>query len=113
MIFVHRLVLTMQVPMYSLWGFCLLPGWLPNSSRHCTLMGFVATTEGALRPRAYFSPYGLIHSLQASYYLLLVFMHDCVVLTSHASAPVPTLSFYPLLAIYPIGFRPAPLWVSW
>ena len=30
-------------------------------------MGFVVATENALRPRAYFSPYGLTHSLQASH----------------------------------------------
>jgi len=64
MIFVRVLVLTVQVPMYSLQGFCLLPRWLPNWSRPCTLMGFVVATEGTLRPRAYFSPYELTHSLR-------------------------------------------------
>jgi len=64
MIFVHVMILTMQVPMYSLRGFCPLPGWLPNWSKPCTLVSFVVATEGALRSRAYFSPYGLIHSLR-------------------------------------------------
>jgi len=67
MIFVHVLVLTMQVPMYSLWGFFPLSGWLPNWSRLCILMDFVVATENAFRSRAYFSPYGLTHSLRASY----------------------------------------------
>jgi len=67
MIFVHALVLTMQVPMYSFRGFCSLPGWLPNWSRAYTHMGFVVVTKSALRPRGYFSPYGLTHSLWASH----------------------------------------------
>ena len=48
MIFVHVLVLIMQVPIYSLRGFCPLPGWLPNWSRPYPLMGFVVVTESAL-----------------------------------------------------------------
>ena len=72
MIFVHVLVLTMQVPMYSLRGFCPLPGWLPNCSRPCTLLGFMVTTESALRPRAYFSPYWLTHSFRASHSIWMV-----------------------------------------
>ena len=53
MIFVHGLVLIIQVLMYSLRGFCQLPGWLPNWSRPCTIMGFEVATESALRPRVY------------------------------------------------------------
>jgi len=93
------LVLTMQVPMYSLQGFCPLPEWLPNWSRPCTLMGFMVATEGALRLRVYFSPYGLIHKPSGfTYYKLLlpVYMLDYVVLTSHARTLVLTLGFYPL-----------------
>ena len=91
MIFVHVFVQTMQVPMYNLQGFCPLPKWLPNWSRPCILMGFVVATESALRPRAYFSPYGLTHSLRASHtidYLLPVYMLDCVVLTFNVGTPV-------------------------
>ena len=53
----------MQVPMYSLRGFCPLSGWLPNWFQACTLMGFMVAIESALRPQAYFGP-GL--STQAS-----------------------------------------------
>ena len=61
MIFVHVLVLTMQVSMYSLRGFCPLPKWLPNWSRPYTLTGFVVATESVLRLRAYTQPSGLTH----------------------------------------------------
>ena len=67
MIFVYALVLTILVTMYSLWDFCLLPEWLPNWFRSCTLMGFVLATEGAFRPQLYFIPYGLTHNLRASH----------------------------------------------
>ena len=70
-------------------------------------MGFVVVTEGALRPRAYFSPYGLTHSLWASHtidYLLPVYMLDCVVLTFHAGIPVLTLGFCPLSGYLPNWF---------
>jgi len=58
MIFVH---LTMQVPMYSLQGFYPIPEWPPNLSRPCTLMAFVVTTEGTLRPWAYTQPSDFTH----------------------------------------------------
>jgi len=39
-------------------------------------MGFVVSTESALRASAYFKPYGLTHSIRASHYI------DCLVIVS-------------------------------
>jgi len=54
-------------------------------------MGFVVAIESVLRPRAYFIPYGLTHSLRASYTIWMVkllpiyiYIHDCVILKSCA-----------------------------
>ena len=67
-------------------------------------MGFVVPNESTLRPRAYFSRYGLTHNLRASYTAYLY-----ALLTSHADTLVPTLGFCPLPGWLPNWSRPCTL----
>ena len=76
-------------------------------------MGFVVAIESVLRPRAYFIPYGLTHSLRASYTiwmvkLLPIYIHDCVILKSYAGTytdsgylPTPGLATQLVLGLHP------------
>jgi len=117
MIFLHMLVQTMQVPMYSFRGFCPLSGWLPNWSRPCTLIDFVVATKSALRPWAYFSLMSLHtafehHTLYRwfSYFLLYAWLcHtniSCRYLCIDSEfLPTPGLANQLVLGLHPHGFR--------